>query len=87
MTTATALTCKHCGATGNKGGTAFKNKGALALHEKIHCTKKPAHAGDIKKDCCANPSIRLLRQTDQRELAVMHQGYKKVCTNCEWCTK
>jgi len=85
MTTA-VLTCKHCGATGGKNGKPFPHKGALNLHESVHCPKKQGgSAGEMK--CCKSPSVRLLRVSFQNELAVMHQGYRKVCDNCKECFK
>lgn len=89
MTTAARiLKCEHCGATGNKAGKPFTNKGALALHEQKHCPEKPTGgAGAAAAACCANPSIRLLKKTDQRELFMLHHGYMKVCSNCEECFK
>ena len=85
------LACKHCGATTTKSGKPWPHRGALNLHETVHCKQKQG-GGDAQMNsaaakCCDKPSIRLLRVTDQRELYAMHQGYTKVCNNCEECSK
>lgn len=88
MATVTELKCKHCGATAGKNGKAFPHKGALNLHESVHCPKKPSGgvSSSATNTCCANPSIRLLRTSVHNELYVMHQGYRKVCDNCKECS-
>ena len=80
------LACKHCGATTTKSGKPWPHRGALNLHENVHCLKKPVvkdvGGKTIIEQCCGNPSIRLLRRDDSREANAINMGYKKICSNC-----
>jgi hypothetical protein len=79
------LKCKHCGTQTNKAGKPFAHRGALNIHESVHCPEKPLllKQGKEKPGCCEDPDIRLLSSGDPREAFVMSKGYKKVCDNCE----
>jgi hypothetical protein len=71
--------CKHgC-------GKEYEHKGAMNIHENIHCPKKGGkevskNDADECKDGC---SWRLLNSKDAKEAAAIQMGFKRVCTECD----
>lgn len=73
--------CKHgCGYTN-------KHRGAMNLHEQIHCKTLKGSSAPAKKelrycDCDGGPSWSFLNRFDRHQAAALQAGYKKICTEC-----
>lgn len=80
MSTKTEIKCEACGATKGKNGKPFTAK-TIALHKSMHCKQKPSGSAAA---CCDSPSYRFLSAQENAMLAANgHNGYTKVCKNCE----
>jgi hypothetical protein len=69
-------------------GYEHGHKGAMNIHENIHCSKKERRGDPVAKDnpkcdCKDGGSWRLLNKNDDREAAAIEMGYKKVCNECD----
>lgn len=84
------LNCKYgCGYTN-------EHRGAMNLHEKIHCKKKevsehqpPSNEKKINGsaarrycDCEGEGSWTFLSRTNSSHALAIRSGYKKICTEC-----
>jgi hypothetical protein len=71
-------------------GYESNHKGAMNLHDRIHCKTLKKGAREVPKatkekspcDCADGGKWRLLNAKSEREQTVIDAGYKKICTEC-----
>lgn len=73
-----------------KNGCGYTNKhrGAMNIHESVHCKQKGAAAPEETKkdlrycDCEDAPSWAFLSRSEPAQARAIAAGYKKICTGC-----